>query len=169
MAFSIHGAFVVLVFIIGAASDITEARCNKRFITHLIRKRNCQSKAILSVACIGTCTSYTKPSFDDPGAVERFCECCREGGSVERRVTMQCRDGDTGLTNISLPVRIPTSCICRPCSVLPERIIPAEQHIFQHRGIKRSGSTLNISNSDSTQVFENLREANHAISRDEKL
>jgi hypothetical protein len=169
MAFSIHGGFVALVFIIGAASNMAEARCNKRFIRHTIRVQNCY-RTILSVACMGTCTSYTRPSSDNPGSVERFCECCREGESEERRVTIPCRShGNTGRTSITLPVMIPTSCICRPCSVLPDRIIPAEQNLFQHMGIKRSGSTMNISTSDSSQNFEKLRKVSKAISREENL
>lgn len=147
MAFSIYGMLVAFVFILGATTEISEARCNKRFITHVIRKRNCYPRALLSVACLGTCTSYTKPSVDNPGSVERFCECCRESSSRQETVNMICLDEATrGLTNISLSVMIPTSCMCRPCSVLPDTIVPAEQHIFQHTAIKRSKSAQNVKN-----------------------
>lgn len=150
MAVSNSGMLLFVVFILGTTYTLSEARCNRRFITRIIRKDNCYPKAILSVACIGTCTSYTKPSNDDPWSVERFCECCREGSSREETVNMLCRDPSTrALINSSLTVMVPTSCMCRPCSVLPDTIIPGEQQSYQHTGIKRSRVTLNNDKEES--------------------
>ncbi|XP_062621917.1 bursicon-like [Saccostrea cucullata] len=129
---------LILVFLLGATSGIIDARCGIGFITVRLRPENCKPKQVLGFGCRGTCTSYTKPSYTDPGSVERFCECCREGESIERGVLMECHDGTGIYRNVSLPIRIPTSCSCRPCSALPGRVTPGEEELYGHRGGKRS-------------------------------
>lgn len=107
---------------------VTYSQCNRRRIIHHITYRNCQPKRVLSWGCSGTCNSYSRPSQTEPERLERFCQCCREMEIRIRRVRLLCPSRHNAFRHRIIRVKIPKSCSCRPCSYLPDRVIPSEEN-----------------------------------------
>ena len=82
---------------------------------------------IMTRACKGSCHSYSQPLSDDPSTLHRSCNCCEAVATRKRRIPMRCENIRSGnYDRVVVRVSLPTSCMCRPCDVLPESIQPAE-------------------------------------------
>ena len=126
--------FLTLTVILSC--KFAHADCSMHRIIHTIRYNNCQPKRVLSYACSGTCTSYTKPSRSGNNELDRFCECCQEEEERVAGIPIRCPNADsTGFNRIIIRVKIPIGCRCRPCAFLPNNIIAGEQQILS--GMKR--------------------------------
>ena len=129
-------AFCLLTLTLILSCKFAQADCRMHRIIHTIRYNNCQPKRVLSYACRGTCTSYTKPSRSRDNQLDRFCECCQEEDERVARVPIRCPNADsTGFHRSILRVKIPIGCRCRPCGFVPNDIISPEQQILS--GMKR--------------------------------
>ena len=92
--------------------------CKLHRIVHTIRVKRCVSKRVLSYACQGSCPSYTRVNLKKPSLMERGCKCCQETGEISRSVRMACLTGDSswGFKRVPMGLKLPTACMCRPCS-----------------------------------------------------
>ena len=121
--------FSILLLTRNTTGDI----CRRRRIHLRVRYGTCVPKTIPSFGCLGACLSYSQPS-STPGQVERSCICCKERTSVERRFPMLCerRRNGVGFRTVRFRIRQPTSCLCRPCSVV-DHIRPSEELVSPHK------------------------------------
>lgn len=117
--------YLVLLLLASGCLPEASARCNKRLIIYTLRYQNCMRLRLLTYACAGTCTSSTQ--WSEHGLIH-FCECCREQHSEVRRLVLRCPRGDH-MTRAVVPIRMPVSCSCRPCSYTPDHVIPAEDEL----------------------------------------
>lgn len=119
------GLFLVL--------DYSSSECQRRLILRTMRYPNCIPKRIVSFGCKGTCNSYTAPSPSRPDELEHHCQCCQDAERRIRRAIITCPDTESPrqYKNYTVRLAIPTECSCRPCSVLPNRIIPSEPDFLQ--------------------------------------
>ena len=89
--------------------------CRKRRIVHTIRSPSCAPRRLLSYACHGSCSSYTQIS--KTLEFKRHCKCCQEMGERTALVLVRCRaPGVRALRRHRLRIKVPTDCMCRPCS-----------------------------------------------------
>ncbi|XP_033745961.1 bursicon-like [Pecten maximus] len=111
-------------------TSAVSSECNRRRIIHTLSYEGCQPKPLLSFACDGACSSYSRPSVDLAGELTHYCECCKQTETRMLRTALICpnRDGRS-IRRILIRVNIPIACACRPCSALPANIIPAEQEL----------------------------------------
>ena len=111
--------------------------CHRRRIIHTVRYANCQQRRMFSYACRGFCSSSVHVSRFVDNRVDSQCQCCRADQTVTRRMRLICPtvSGNRPFRILYIPVSIPRSCRCRPCSALPAEIIPSERNLLQHRQI----------------------------------
>ena len=115
----------------------------------------------MTSACRGTCTSYVRPSIESPDALERFCQCCDADDVRHHRVIVRCPNphwnpaegSATRFRRILLGINLPSTCRCRPCSPIPQEIVPAENDIMNEG--KRSDPGWNITYGGHTLDNEN--------------
>nr|QUP51992.1 bursicon-A1 [Urechis unicinctus] len=105
---------------VSPSSDLQES-CKVRRIIHRVDYQGCLPRRMVSLACQGTCRSYTQVSAGQQHVrLERHCSCCQEVQTVTRNATIRCRNDrpyrgrpfKTVVLRLTLPVR----CMCRPCS-----------------------------------------------------
>ncbi|XP_053401971.1 bursicon-like [Mercenaria mercenaria] len=109
--------------------------CARRLILLTIQHQDCIPKVILAPACRGTCSSYSRPSIEFPGQMERFCQCCDADDVRLRRANVLCpvqnaESGRTTFRTIRVNMNVPRTCRCRPCSETPGNVVPAEQELW---------------------------------------
>lgn len=121
---------VLCVFI-----PLSSTQCDRKRIIHTIRYGHCQPKRLLSFGCMGTCSSYTRPSATESGELENHCQCCQDAEKRFARVRILCPDstGERVLKVYVVRLAVPTECSCRPCSFLPNTIIPSEPDFLQKK------------------------------------
>ncbi|XP_063421725.1 bursicon-like [Mytilus trossulus] len=124
-----HTALIACV-ILGVFITLSAAQCEKKFIIHTIKLKdiNCPQKRIISYGCMGTCTSYTRPSSTNFGQLEHHCQCCQDAEKIFARVRIYCPHKVYVVT-----LAVPRECSCRPCSLLPDHIIPSEPDFLQNK------------------------------------
>lgn len=121
--------------------DLTSSQCQHLYIRRTISYDNCIPRRFMLRGCNGYCNSYTSPSLSRPGELSHHCQCCQDASKIFRRVRLICPNPiDHKVTIRVLKIAMPTECSCRPCSVLPRRIIPSEPDFLQR---KRSINYLN--------------------------
>lgn len=135
--------------------------CSRRFILLTIQHEDCLPRNILAAACRGTCTSYSRPSTEYPGQMERFCQCCDTDNVRLRRTRVSCpiRNGEAGrpqFRNIRVHMNLPRTCRCRPCSETPGNVIPAEENIWNQRKRSSNDYTTRLSYESELDVLLRL-------------
>lgn len=120
------------------------ATCRKRPLAITIRYGECQPKRALVFGCRGICSSYARPSATRIEEIENSCHCCKELGTIQRRVYILCPNpgGRRPFRLEYFTVSLPIKCMCRPCSILPDEIIPSEDAFL----IKRISHISNAKN-----------------------
>lgn len=123
---------VSLIVCVSANSNMQDVACQMRLVQVKVRKSNCIPVTFVAPACSGACASYTSTSATEPWTLETHCTCCQYGGGRVRRFAMRCLDPTDGrrVTIEIAKVKLPTSCMCRPCSDMPNRINSAENNIL---------------------------------------
>ncbi|VDI26824.1 Hypothetical predicted protein [Mytilus galloprovincialis] len=101
--------------------QVVASLCARQRTIHTIQYLDCRPKRVLSFACSGTCSSYSKPSSLQPGEFDKHCECCQEKDTMTRQTRVMCPNegGDTPFKYKVVSVSIPVSCMCQPCSQFP--------------------------------------------------
>ncbi|CAG5117622.1 unnamed protein product, partial [Candidula unifasciata] len=120
--------YILLAFLSLSLHEVTaEERCTNRPAILTIRHENCIPRIALVPVCSGTCRSYTMTDIEAPSILQRSCTCCKPIDYTNSSVTIRCPrpHGEIGYMNTTLMVKLPKTCMCRPCSPLPE-IIPSE-------------------------------------------
>lgn len=120
------------VMLVTFASIFTKAQCLRRYAIYTVRYGSCRPKRLLVRACMGGCFTHSRPSQTSPTEVMHFCQCCQQDGVLHQRTLLRCpaRGNPRHFQAVPFPVSIAESCRCRPCSVLPENILPSEGEMF---------------------------------------
>ena len=123
-------SFVFCAFLCLLTYSQCQGLCQRRFLRRTIRVENCFPKTIFTFGCRGTCATYSRPSTHYPGQIERHCECCKEGSSERKIVNIFCPSGvNNEIELIRFNVRVPITCDCRVCAMLPDEIIGGDDII----------------------------------------
>ncbi|CAG2212901.1 unnamed protein product [Mytilus edulis] len=147
-----HKALIACV-ILGVFITLSAAQCERKRIIHTIRYRDCHPKRLLSFGCMGTCTSYTRPSSTNSGELDQYCQCCQDAEKRFARVRILCPDtsGERMFKVYVVTLAVPQECSCRPCSLLPNHIIPSEPDFLQKK--KRSFLKLvGVNSADTNSI-----------------
>uniref|UniRef100_A0A6G1SAI1 Bursicon n=1 Tax=Aceria tosichella TaxID=561515 RepID=A0A6G1SAI1_9ACAR len=106
-------------------ADYQPAACQLVQIVHVLKHPGCQSKAIASFACSGSCTSFVRTSTSNFWQHVRSCSCCQQTGSQEATFALDCPSLDPPYRKVK--TYAPIECLCRSCTDLSrEDIRPQE-------------------------------------------
>lgn len=147
----------------------TADNCFRRRIVHTIRVNDCQPKRLLSFACSGACPSYARLSSTNPNEILRLCSCCQEINKVRRRVAIFCPNKPGAFRpfrRMVIRIVLPTKCMCRPCSVLPDDLIPSENKFLESVTKKSFDGRIAL---NSTGFVLTVPEEDHSNEFDEEM
>jgi hypothetical protein len=151
------------LFLLATTVPAATGACRRpKLVVSTIRYGDCQPKRVLVVACIGTCPSYARISPTNSGEIEHSCQCCGELDKINIPVQIRCPDSNDGLRIVHIGLSIPISCMCRPCSSLPDTLQPSESGFLSNQPKKRFGIDLLLHNTSTTE-----KEMLHTISNPE--
>ena len=127
------------------ALGLVKSQCLRHHAIYTVRYGNCQPRRILVRACKGGCFTHARPSQTSPTEMMHFCQCCQQDDVIRVRTFLLCPSGGSSrrFRTVPFPVTMAESCTCRPCSILPNTIIPSEGKILQ-RSIREINATLNF-------------------------
>ena len=137
----------------------TGETCTRKLIVLTVQRSDCFPKDFIVGACRGTCNTYSRPSLDYPGQMERFCQCC-DVDNMQRRIgRVMCqvqnpRPGQRPFRFVRVGMNNILSCRCRPCSGQIGHVIPAEQSIWSQgkRNFNKLTKRKNTHKSDGENI-----------------
>jgi len=135
--YHIKGCFVMMVLL---ASNIASESCSKSGNMLLIRRQGCIPKRVILFRCSGQCTSYVRPSSENPSQLERFCMCCNADETKLVPSYISC-PFSPGFKRIRLTLNVALSCRCRPCIQTPD-VTPMEREHGVWGSMKRSSNNV---------------------------
>ena len=120
--------FTISAAVVFTLMSSTATQCIRRRLVNTINYGNCHQKRILSYGCMGGCHSYTRPSPVRLNEMEHFCQCCEEQDTKRAYVRILCPStrGRHSFRRIVISIKIPLTCSCRPCSLVPHTLHRAE-------------------------------------------
>lgn len=127
------------------AVSIVRSQCLRHYAIYTVRIGNCLPRRVLIRACRGGCFTHARPSQTSPSEVIHFCQCCQQDDVIQTRALLRCpSDGSSSQFRlVPYPINMAGSCRCRPCSVLPDTIVPSEGEIL-HRSIREANATVDF-------------------------
>ncbi|XP_006816926.1 bursicon-like [Saccoglossus kowalevskii] len=97
---------------------ITSAECSSAFAHMIVTYPGCIPKRIPTMACRGSCPSYTEPHWSNVYqelVYKDFCTCCAPLHKRVGTVNLRCPGREGGPT-MAMKVQAALDCQCRPCS-----------------------------------------------------
>ncbi|KAH9492440.1 hypothetical protein Btru_029111 [Bulinus truncatus] len=94
--------------------------CSVKLIRYTFRYRNCVPQQHNGTSCNGTCRSYAMNNRGDLTLTQSSCTCCQALTFFTKGLAVNCpvitSDGGQTMRRVFLRVKLPKSCMCRPCT-----------------------------------------------------